>query len=65
MVTSPRRLVISSVVIEGEIQKLLGHSVQEAGDIMDKNGNKIGAAERRKPEGKERRVNTMSGMRAT
>ncbi|KAI5366594.1 hypothetical protein Slin15195_G081130 [Septoria linicola] len=50
-------------VIEGDIKKLLGHTVDEDGDILDKNGNKIGKAERWEPEEKERRVNPMSGKR--
>lgn len=50
-------------ITEGDIQKLLGHGVEEDGSIIDKNGNQIGAAERWEPEEKERRVNPMSGMR--
>ena len=36
-------------VIEGDIKKLLGHTVDEDGDITDKNGNTIGRAERWEP----------------
>ncbi|KAF2013420.1 hypothetical protein BU24DRAFT_411160 [Aaosphaeria arxii CBS 175.79] len=50
-------------VIEGDIQKLVGHTVDEDGDINDKNGNVIGKAERWEPEEKERRINPMAGMR--
>ncbi|KAH9815669.1 Protein of unknown function (DUF3659) [Teratosphaeria destructans] len=50
-------------IIEGDIKKLMGHTVDEDGDILDKNGNKIGKAERWEPEEKERRVNPMSGKR--
>ncbi|KAK5124124.1 hypothetical protein LTR85_001827 [Meristemomyces frigidus] len=50
-------------VIEGDIKKLMGHTVDEDGDIVDKNGNSIGKAERWEPEEKERRINPMSGMR--
>jgi len=50
-------------VIEGDIKKLVGHKVDEDGDINDKNGNVIGKAERWEPEEKERRINPMSGMR--
>ncbi|KAF1946360.1 hypothetical protein EJ02DRAFT_462692 [Clathrospora elynae] len=50
-------------VTEGDIKKLVGHKVDEDGDINDKNGNVIGKAERWEPEEKERRVNPMSGMR--
>jgi hypothetical protein len=50
-------------VIEGDVKKLVGHKVDEDGDINDKNGNVIGKAERWEPEEKERRINPMSGMR--
>ncbi|KAF2118332.1 hypothetical protein BDV96DRAFT_488122 [Lophiotrema nucula] len=50
-------------VIEGDVKKLLGHKVDEDGDINDKNGNVIGKAERWEPEEKERRINPMSGLR--
>ncbi|KAJ8108672.1 hypothetical protein OPT61_g8012 [Boeremia exigua] len=50
-------------VTEGDIKKLVGHHVDEDGDINDKNGNVIGKAERWEPEEKERRINPMSGMR--
>ncbi|EME79647.1 uncharacterized protein MYCFIDRAFT_104018, partial [Pseudocercospora fijiensis CIRAD86] len=61
-VTTPAGDIIGRV-IEGDIKKLLGHTVDEDGDILDKNGNKIGKAERWEPEEKERRVNPMSGKR--
>jgi hypothetical protein len=50
-------------VIEGDVKRLVGHKVDEDGDINDKNGNVIGKAERWEPEEKERRVNPMAGMR--
>ncbi|WPG98921.1 Hypothetical protein R9X50_00172100 [Acrodontium crateriforme] len=50
-------------IIEGDIKKLMGHTVDEDGDIVDKNGNTIGKAERWEPEEKERKANRMSGMR--
>lgn len=50
-------------IIEGDIQKLLGHQVDEDGEIVDKNGNVIGKAERWEPEQKERRISPMSGFR--
>jgi hypothetical protein len=50
-------------VIEGDVKKLVGHKVDEDGDITDKNGNTIGKAERWEPEEKERRINPMSGRR--
>ncbi|KAJ4296262.1 hypothetical protein N0V90_006307 [Kalmusia sp. IMI 367209] len=49
-------------VIEGDIKRLVGHKVDEDGDINDKNGNVIGKAERWEPEEKERRINPMAGM---
>ncbi|KAF2277405.1 uncharacterized protein EI97DRAFT_290206 [Westerdykella ornata] len=50
-------------VIEGDLKKLVGHKVDEDGDITDKNGNTIGKAERWEPEEKERRINPMAGLR--
>lgn len=50
-------------VIEGDVKKLVGHKVDEEGEIVDKNGNTIGKAERWEPEEKERRINPMSGRR--
>lgn len=50
-------------VTEGDIKKLVGHTVDEEGDIVDKNGNTIGKAERWEPEEKERRINPMAGLR--
>jgi len=61
-VTTPNGDIIGRIT-EGDIKKLLGHTVEEDGSIIDKNGNQIGAAERWEPEEKERRVNPMSGMR--
>jgi hypothetical protein len=52
-------------VIEGDIKKLVGHKVDDDGDISDKNGNTIGKAERWEPEEKERRINPMSGRRVS
>ncbi|KAK4550211.1 hypothetical protein LTR36_003178 [Oleoguttula mirabilis] len=61
-ITTPAGDIVGQV-IEGDIKKLMGHTVDEDGDIVDKNGNTIGKAERWEPEEKERRVNPMSGMR--
>jgi hypothetical protein len=61
-ITTPAGDIIGRVV-EGDIKKLLGHTVDEDGDIVDKNGNTIGRAERWEPEEKERRISPMSGMR--
>ncbi|KAF2435860.1 hypothetical protein EJ08DRAFT_625513 [Tothia fuscella] len=49
-------------VTEGDVKKLVGHKVDEEGDITDKNGNSIGKAERWEPEEKARKINPMSGM---
>jgi Protein of unknown function (DUF3659) len=48
-------------VIEGDAKQLMGRSVDDDGDILDKNGNSIGKAERWEPEEKERHINPMSG----
>ncbi|MCJ1413490.1 hypothetical protein MMC19_007596 [Ptychographa xylographoides] len=48
-------------LIEGDPKKMLGRKVDESGDILDKNGNVIGKAERWEPEEKKREVNPMSG----
>ncbi|KAH7060666.1 hypothetical protein B0J12DRAFT_736977 [Macrophomina phaseolina] len=50
-------------IVEGDVKKLVGHKVDEEGEIVDKNGNTIGKAERWEPEEKERRINPMSGRR--
>jgi hypothetical protein len=50
-------------VIEGDAKKLLGRKVDEDGDILDKNGNTIGKAERWEPEEKKRDVNPMAGRK--
>jgi hypothetical protein len=50
-------------ISEGDVKKLVGHKVDEDGDIVDKNGNSIGKAERWEPEEKERNINPMSGRR--
>ncbi|KAF1819609.1 uncharacterized protein K489DRAFT_325824 [Dissoconium aciculare CBS 342.82] len=61
-ITNPGGDIVGRI-IEGDIKKLLGHQVSENGDINDKNGNRIGKAERWEPEEKERRANPMAGMR--
>lgn len=50
-------------LIEGDAKRLLGRKVDEDGDVVDKNGNKIGKAERWEPEEKKRDVNPMSGRK--
>jgi hypothetical protein len=50
-------------VTEGDVKKLVGHKVDEDGEIQDKNGNLIGKAERWEPEEKEKKINPMSGRR--
>ncbi|KAF7116228.1 hypothetical protein CNMCM5793_004304 [Aspergillus hiratsukae] len=50
-------------VIEGDAKRLVGRKVDEDGDILDKNGNTIGKAERWEPEEKKRDVNPMAGRK--
>jgi len=50
-------------LIEGDAKGLLGRKVDEDGDVLDKNGNTIGKAERWEPEEKKRDVNPMSGRK--
>ncbi|QMW38031.1 hypothetical protein G4B11_001267 [Aspergillus flavus] len=52
-------------VIEGDAKRLQGRKVDEDGDILDKNGNTIGRAERWEPEEKQRSVNPMAGRKVT
>ena len=46
---------------EGDPKKLMGRKVDEDGDVLDKQGNSLGKAERWEPPEKERHVNPMSG----
>ncbi|KAF2151264.1 hypothetical protein K461DRAFT_295334 [Myriangium duriaei CBS 260.36] len=48
-------------IVEGDVKKLVNHHVDESGDILDKNGNVIGKAERWEPEQKEKKISPMSG----
>lgn len=48
---------------DGDAKRLLGRKVDEDGDVLDKNGNTIGKAERWEPEEKKRDVNPMSGRK--
>ncbi|KAI9811341.1 MAG: hypothetical protein M1827_005501 [Pycnora praestabilis] len=50
-------------LIEGDPKKLEGRIVDEDGEVLDKNGNSIGKAERWEPEEKERHINPMSGRK--
>ncbi|CAP86380.1 Pc20g10510 [Penicillium rubens Wisconsin 54-1255] len=52
-------------LIEGDAKRLLSRKVDEDGDVLDKNGNTIGKAERWEPEEKKRVVNPMSGRKIT
>lgn len=52
-------------VVEGDATKLSGRKVDEDGDILDKNGNTIGRAERWEPEEKKRDVSPMAGRKVT
>jgi hypothetical protein len=50
-------------IVEGDPKKLVGRKVDDDGDIVDKNGNVIGKAERWAPEEKKREVSPMAGCR--
>ncbi|KAL4735099.1 hypothetical protein BDV11DRAFT_196699 [Aspergillus similis] len=50
-------------VVEGDVARLAGRKVDEDGDILDKNGNIIGKAERWEPEEKKRNINPMAGRK--
>ncbi|RAL14087.1 LEA domain protein [Aspergillus homomorphus CBS 101889] len=50
-------------VIEGDAKRLQGRKVDEDGEILDKNGNSIGKAERWEPEEKKRNINPMAGRK--
>ncbi|KAJ6118978.1 hypothetical protein N7471_013598 [Penicillium samsonianum] len=52
-------------LIEGDAKYLFGRKVDEDGDVVDKNGNTIGKAERWEPEEKQRDVSPMSGRKIT
>ncbi|KAJ5085492.1 hypothetical protein N7532_010263 [Penicillium argentinense] len=52
-------------LIEGDAKRLRGRKVDEDGDVLDKNGNSIGKAERWEPEEKQRDVNPMAGRKVT
>ncbi|KAJ5382089.1 uncharacterized protein N7496_004517 [Penicillium cataractarum] len=52
-------------LIEGDAKYLFGRKVDEDGDVVDKNGNIIGKAERWEPEEKQRDVSPMSGRKIT
>lgn len=52
-------------LIEGDAKRLLGRKVDEDGDVLDKNGNSIGKAERWEPEEKQRDINAMAGRKVT
>ncbi|KAK3292086.1 uncharacterized protein B0H64DRAFT_220855 [Chaetomium fimeti] len=50
-------------LISGDGKILFGRAVDEDGDILDKNGNTVGKAERWEPEQVEHKKNPMSGRR--
>ncbi|KAG8623871.1 hypothetical protein KVT40_008847 [Elsinoe batatas] len=50
-------------ITEGDVKKLVNHHIDESGDILDKNGNVIGKAERWEPEQKEKKISPMSGRK--
>ncbi|KAI9835714.1 MAG: hypothetical protein M1819_001891 [Sarea resinae] len=47
----------------GDEKMLVGRSVDEDGDVLDKNGNVLGHAERWEPEEKKRDINPMAGRK--
>ncbi|KAL1841188.1 hypothetical protein VTJ49DRAFT_7357 [Mycothermus thermophilus] len=50
-------------LVSGDPKVLFGRPVDEDGDILDRNGNSIGKAERWEPEEVEKEKNPMSGRR--
>ncbi|KAM7203831.1 Protein of unknown function (DUF3659) domain containing protein [Naviculisporaceae sp. PSN 640] len=50
-------------LVSGDGKVLFGRSVDEDGDVLDRNGNVIGKAERWAPEEVEKKKNPMSGRR--
>jgi hypothetical protein len=50
-------------LVKGEGKALFGRPVDEDGDILDKNGNTIGKAERWEPEKVEHKKNPMTGRK--
>lgn len=50
-------------LIEGDGKKLFGKAVDEDGDVVDKNGNVLGKAERWEEEEVKKDVNPMSGLK--
>lgn len=50
-------------LVSGDPKVLFGRAVDEDGDILDRNGNSIGKAERWEPEKVEKKKNRMSGRR--
>lgn len=50
-------------VFQGDAAKLHGKSVDEQGDVVDKNGNKIGSAERWEEEEKEEEKHPAAGLK--
>ncbi|KAH8649121.1 hypothetical protein BX600DRAFT_419290 [Xylariales sp. PMI_506] len=50
-------------LVSGDAKVLFGRAVDDDGDILDKNGNVLGHAERWEPEEEEKDVNPMSGRK--
>lgn len=50
-------------LIEGDPKKLFGKEVDEDGEVLDKNGNVIGKAERWEEEEAPKEVDPMSGLK--
>ncbi|KAJ5325124.1 uncharacterized protein N7506_008226 [Penicillium brevicompactum] len=54
---------IIDCLIEGDAKSLFGRKVDEDGDVVDKNENTIGKAERWEPKEKKRYISSMSGCK--
>ncbi|KAM7222700.1 Protein of unknown function (DUF3659) domain containing protein [Rhypophila decipiens] len=50
-------------LVSGDPKVLFGRAVDEDGDVLDRNGNSIGKAERWEPEEVEKKKNPLSGRR--
>jgi len=64
-VTSPEHGVIGRI-IEGDVKKLFGKQVDDDGDVLDKNGNVLGKAERWEEEEEEeapKDVHPLAGLK--
>ena len=62
MVVTPSDEVVGRL-IEGDGKKLLGRAVDEDGDVLDKNGNRLGKAERYEVPEEEEKKNPWEGRK--